>query len=273
MVGTNYSMGFEVDPAKLKANNQDHTKWTNPLEVELPRAPNLKIYCLYGHGKETERSYWYAKGEYLSNGVNAEGNAMPVRPPTPCFITFSLANGLSDLTGPTNPLCPLWWLPTRLTDLKVTATRTGRRPSTRSTSRSTGTCGSTVPSRFLRPSLLYVPRPTSVIPPFTFSTDFFSSDVFYSASHPQVRSGVKFGEGDGTVPLLSLGAMCVEGWKRPEWNPAGIKVITREQAHKPEALDLRGGPQTGEHVDLLGSSAVYVSSPLPFWPVLSRSRC
>lgn len=83
MVGTNYSMGFEVDPAKLKANNQDHTKWTNPLEVELPRAPNLKIYCLYGHGKETERSYWYAKGEYLSNGVNAEGDAMPVRHPTP----------------------------------------------------------------------------------------------------------------------------------------------------------------------------------------------
>jgi phospholipid:diacylglycerol acyltransferase len=61
-------------------------KWTNPLEVQLPNAPSMKIYCLYGHGKETEvrwfflpgttntivaadtetqqRSYWYVQGEY-----------------------------------------------------------------------------------------------------------------------------------------------------------------------------------------------------------------
>jgi phospholipid:diacylglycerol acyltransferase len=44
----------------------------------------------------------------------------------------------------------------------------------------------------------------------------------------QVRNGVKFGEGDGTVSLLSLGAMCVEGWKRKRWNPAGIKITTVE---------------------------------------------
>jgi hypothetical protein len=44
----------------------------------------------------------------------------------------------------------------------------------------------------------------------------------------QVRNGVKMGEGDGTVSLLSLGAMCVEGWKRPRWNPAGIKITTVE---------------------------------------------
>lgn len=36
------------------------------------------------------------------------------------------------------------------------------------------------------------------------------------------------GEGDGTVSLLSLGAMCVEGWKKKRWNPAGIKVVTNE---------------------------------------------
>ncbi len=39
------------------------------------------------------------------------------------------------------------------------------------------------------------------------------------------------GEGDGTVSLLSLGAMCVEGWKRPRWNPAGIKVTTVEVSY------------------------------------------
>lgn len=45
--------------------------------------------------------------------------------------------------------------------------------------------------------------------------------------------------------MLSLGAMCVEGWKRKEFNPAGVKVVTREQSHRPEALDLRGGVTTG----------------------------
>lgn len=36
------------------------------------------------------------------------------------------------------------------------------------------------------------------------------------------------GEGDGTVSLLSMGAMCVEGWKRPRWNPGGINITTVE---------------------------------------------
>lgn len=81
MVGTNYSMGYEVDPVKLKENNQDHTKWTNPLEIELPRAPNMRIFCLYGHGKETERSYWYAKGGFQAGQNNAEGDSLPVRAP------------------------------------------------------------------------------------------------------------------------------------------------------------------------------------------------
>ena len=45
---------------------------------------------------------------------------------------------------------------------------------------------------------------------------------------PKVLNGVKMGEGDGTVSLLSLGAMCVDGWKRKRWNPAGMKVVTIE---------------------------------------------
>lgn len=55
-------------------------------------------------------------------------------------------------------------------------------------------------------------------------------DAAYSneTSWPKVRNGVKMGEGDGTVSLLSLGAMCVEGWKRKRWNPAGIKIKTVE---------------------------------------------
>jgi len=45
---------------------------------------------------------------------------------------------------------------------------------------------------------------------------------------PKVKNGVKIGEGDGTVSLLSLGSMCVEGWKRKRWNPGNIKITTVE---------------------------------------------
>jgi phospholipid:diacylglycerol acyltransferase len=36
-------------------------KWINPLEARLPLAPNMRIYCLYGVGKPTERSYWFIR--------------------------------------------------------------------------------------------------------------------------------------------------------------------------------------------------------------------
>lgn len=77
MMQTNYSNGIERDAEKLAANDLDQTKWANPLEVRyvrflsdssrpsngilacpfrLPNAPSMKIYCVYGHGKDTEVS-------------------------------------------------------------------------------------------------------------------------------------------------------------------------------------------------------------------------
>ena len=57
---------------------------------------------------------------------------------------------------------------------------------------------------------------------------FIDAEYTDEALTPPVVNGVKMGEGDGTVGLLSLGAMCVEGWKRERWNPAGIRVTTVE---------------------------------------------
>ena len=54
------------------------------------------------------------------------------------------------------------------------------------------------------------------------------ADYTDETTNPKVRNGVKMGEGDGTVSLLSLGGMCVEGWKRKRWNPGGIKITTVE---------------------------------------------
>ncbi|GLD97099.1 hypothetical protein PINS_up005782 [Pythium insidiosum] len=53
----------------------DHPRfWTNPLATQLPRAPNMKIFCLYGVGKPVERGYIYQ--------ANEPEDAIPRRPRT-----------------------------------------------------------------------------------------------------------------------------------------------------------------------------------------------
>ena len=54
-----YSHGVAHTTEEIEANMKSPSKWVNPLEARLPHAPNMKIYCFYGVGKETERSYFY----------------------------------------------------------------------------------------------------------------------------------------------------------------------------------------------------------------------
>lgn len=63
MLAANFSYGIEKDEKKLKANDRDHTKWSNPLEIRLPYAPSMKFFCVYGHGKETEVCHPTPKSE------------------------------------------------------------------------------------------------------------------------------------------------------------------------------------------------------------------
>ncbi|KAF9268724.1 Lecithin:cholesterol acyltransferase [Marasmius fiardii PR-910] len=186
MMATNYSFGIERNEEALDQNDLDHTKWMNPLEVRLPRAPSMKIYCVYGHGKDTERSYWYARGDYQYDEQAVE--------------TLD-----TECTDPDNDQCQT------------------KRP----------------------PLDLPLMRKTWMDAEYTDDT-----------ATPKVRNGVRFGEGDGTVSLLSLGAMCVEGWKRPRWNPAAINITTVELPHRPLPSLPRGGANTSEHVDILGSTAL-----------------
>ncbi|KAF9564814.1 phospholipid:diacylglycerol acyltransferase [Agrocybe pediades] len=184
MLESNYSNGIERDEKQLKRNNADHRKWSNPLEVSLPYAPSMKIYCVYGHGKETERSYLYARGQY------SQSESFPDAENAKCL----------DSAGEncTNPRPPLDMPLERLSWI----------------------------------------------------------DAAYSNETAKIRNGVKMGEGDGTVSLLSLGAMCVEGWKRKRWNPAGIPITTVELPHRPNPTIPRGGANTSDHVDILGSTGL-----------------
>lgn len=56
---THYSYGIARTKEELELNNQDFSKWSNPLEALLPNAPDLKIFCFYGIGNPTERLYHY----------------------------------------------------------------------------------------------------------------------------------------------------------------------------------------------------------------------
>ncbi|KAK4099944.1 LACT-domain-containing protein [Parathielavia hyrcaniae] len=67
-----------------------------------------------------------------------------------------------------------------------------------------------------------------------------------------VDHGVIMGEGDGTVNLMSTGYMCNRGWKMKRYNPAGANITVVEMPHEPDRFNPRGGPNTADHVDILG---------------------
>lgn len=73
----------------------------------------------------------------------------------------------------------------------------------------------------------------------------------------QLSKGVFKCDGDGTVPLLSLGYMAVKGWRKYSGlNPARIPIVIREYKDDVSDLkvtDVRGGPKSGDHVDILGN--------------------
>lgn len=152
MVISSYSHGVAHTRKEVEDNQLIPAKWINPLETRLPLAPNLKIYCFYGVGKDTERAYYYKED--------------------------------------TDPL----------TQTNVTI--------------DTG----------------------------------FTNGV--------VDHGVVMGEGDGTVNLLSSGYMCSRGWKIKRYNPAKVHVKVYEMPHEPDRFSPRGGPNTGDHVDILGRSSL-----------------
>jgi phospholipid:diacylglycerol acyltransferase len=71
--------------------------------------------------------------------------------------------------------------------------------------------------------------------------------------------GIKMTNGDGSVPLLSLGYMCAEGWQNTSLNPGNAAIVTKEYAHESsfQASDpLRQGPKSSEHCDILGNHEV-----------------
>lgn len=145
--------------------NPSRATWHDLSRTPLPHAPNMKVFCLYGVGLDTERAYYYKR--------NMDENSADSRAGVPADPPFILDTSVED---PAN----------------------------------------------------------------------------------KVVHGVKYADGDGSVPLLSLGYLCADGWRRKEngLNPSGAKVVTREYKHKQELVfedPMRGGPYSSDHVDIMGN--------------------
>eukprot|EP00923_Selenidium_pygospionis_P028475 GHVN01051132.1.p1 GENE.GHVN01051132.1~~GHVN01051132.1.p1 ORF type:complete len:564 (+),score=162.02 GHVN01051132.1:2580-4271(+) len=94
----------------------------------------------------------------------------------------------------------------------------------------------------------------------------FILDTYINDEGNGVKNGVVMTDGDATVPLVSLGYMCIEGWRSEQpftsphstnaLNPSNVTVITREYLHKPifdYSDPMRAGPHSSDHVDILGN--------------------
>lgn len=95
-----------------------------------------------------------------------------------------------------------------------------------------------------------------------FSIDTSVNDPSSSSSSGLVQNGVLLTDGDATVPLISLGYICVDGWKKSLLlNPSHVDVVTREYRDRElngvqKLTNLRGGPESADHVDIMGNVKV-----------------
>mmetsp|Transcript_40807 Transcript_40807/g.74699 ORF Transcript_40807/g.74699 Transcript_40807/m.74699 type:complete len:742 (-) Transcript_40807:37-2262(-) len=182
---------------KKRASSKDKRKhWSDPIATPLPRAPSLKIYCLYGTGLPTERSYYYKVScDKLEGTSTIDQNQTCSEDTNETRFSQCINSTIQDMTKEEEP------------------------------------------------------------PEAPFTIDITAKD-----DSKNVQSGVRFSDGDATVPLISLGYMC-QKWSQPrnKHNPSGIKVYTRENEHKVQSSlsdPGRGGPSSGEHVDILGNIGV-----------------
>lgn len=99
-VNEQYSFGRATTSKQLRENDHDHLKWSNPLEIQLPNAPDMKIYCFYGVGIPTERAYTYKEGE-KDSGLNI---VIDTESPNPVFV----GDGDGTVSLLTHAMCHEW---------------------------------------------------------------------------------------------------------------------------------------------------------------------
>lgn len=99
-ISAQYSFGYAKTPKELTKNDKHHSHWSNPLEVPLPNAPDMKIYCIYGINNPTERAYVY-KEQTGNSSLNMTIDYDSVQP-----VFFTDGDGTVPLI--THSMCHKW---------------------------------------------------------------------------------------------------------------------------------------------------------------------
>jgi len=87
-----------IDPLEDKCDKMN--RWTNPLESTLPVAPDMKIYCLYGVGKNTERAYMYKPNPHFDFKTLHEEDVDCVAEDEPAMNGAAGSNGPAEGSSP-----------------------------------------------------------------------------------------------------------------------------------------------------------------------------
>jgi hypothetical protein len=178
------------------------------MTTPLPNAPNMRIYCAYGHGLQTERAYVYKheQPQYQADqcpagNVDTEVNAGQVRATSlprilPVCVSFFVYGLIVERTWQ-NWKILLYCLFERCDSVV----------------RITLNClSSSILMRLQIAAGLYW-------------------RIDQSEDNESVDHGVHFADGDGTVPLISLGYLCAGPWQGQKLNPGGVKVSLSSTPH------------------------------------------
>lgn len=217
------------DPAELLRPRE--RAWINPLAAPLPYAPDLTIHCLYGVGVPTERAYVVASAAGAARAdAGAEGGGESWRADAGAAVGTDVgaAAGAGEALVAAAPATGL-------------ATESGRGGGGGDDGGDEADGGGGAAAADEVPFL-----------------------IDRSANQgAQLVKGVRLSNGDGTVPLVSLGYMCARGWREPPersrlYNPSASRVVTREYKHEQAAagpVPMRG-ERSADHVDILGNHGV-----------------
>jgi len=212
--------------------------WTNPLESQLPNAPKYKIYSLYGVGKSTERAYYYQ----TSSASSAESTVFGSASLRALYKALGYSQSQIPIQKPVDSEVEDYQDPEDYSE--KTETDNLDHPENSENSETDNLDTPENKNNISRDSEEGAPTTRFVI------------DKTVNDPRLLLEFGVQNAEGDGTIPLLSLGYMCVEGWvKHKRFNPWNVTCINREYQHIPLSLlqDIRGGPYTADHVDIMGN--------------------
>ena len=224
-----------------------HGGAVDPLRCPLPLAPSMRLYCIYGTGKPTERAYSYVKTPSTAEPATAasEGREAARGSSTATSAATAAAQAAEELRIDT--------------DASEDARDVAESAVDDEDEEEEGKGGGEGGGGRGGGEEDAAPSPPA------------SAPARSSRSLGSLENGVRVSDGDGTVPLISLGTLCARHWradprdpkrKGSRLNPSNLSVVTREARHSPRdfllggTLDPRGGDGSADHVDILMNAGV-----------------